>query len=161
MDGDINWIYSVVSLCHTCFVDRCSTARGRSFIVTNPKPRPQFMHVGRAHHPSWIHCQHARGQCRRRQGHHGRTQRGAVPLLMDLVPSSAHGSAVRNASAGDEGSATAVATYVGGRGAVAGEERAPPLPGVMPAFGGWKGAEMLVGKKAVSSPVVGGATPRW
>jgi len=76
---------------------------------------------------------------------------------MDLVPSSAHGSAVRNASAGDEGSATAVATYVGGRGAVAGEERAPLLPGVMPAFGGWKGAEVLVGKKAVSSPVVVGA----
>ncbi|CAD6219410.1 unnamed protein product [Miscanthus lutarioriparius] len=123
-------------------------------------PRPQFMHVGRAHHPSWIHCQHARGQRRHRQGHHGRTQRGTVPLLTDLVPSSPHGSAVGDATAGDEGSATAVATYVGGRGAVAGEERAPPLSGVMPAFGGWKGAEMLVGKKAMSSPVVVGARLR-
>jgi hypothetical protein len=97
MDGDINWIYSVVSLCHTCFVDRCSPARGRSFIITNPTPRPQFMHVGRPHHPLWIHCQHAKELRRRHQGHHGRTQRGTVPLLMNIVPSS-HGSAAGEAT---------------------------------------------------------------
>ena len=97
MDGNFNWIYSVVSLCPTCFVDRCSPARGRSFIITNQMPRPQFMHVGRPHHPSWIHCQHAKEPSRRHQGHHGCTHRGPVPLLTNIVPSS-HGSATRDAT---------------------------------------------------------------